>query len=141
MKRKICPSYQEPHSHVERLVLDSFDARVLAFLYEALSLPRYDTVQQVAAALSLCTPARFHELVQKVYKAAFSPRVRYSDPDQLEANERKSRMARLAPSDQKAKKARREDADIRPTGTEERVNHIRFIHIVETYKLLCHAIK
>ncbi|SMY18830.1 unnamed protein product [Zymoseptoria tritici ST99CH_1A5] len=140
MERKICPSFHAPHSHLERLTLDSFNARVLAFVYEEIDpvVPKRHVISNYIQALSA---DGFIGLVGKVYEKVFSPSARRLEPDAIEADTQKAKNSYSSKKQQGKKAKATEKAAARIDGNEERRNHVRFLHVVETYHMLSRAVK
>ncbi|SMQ45261.1 unnamed protein product [Zymoseptoria tritici ST99CH_3D7] len=118
----------------------SFDARVLAFVYEEIDpvVPKRHVISNYIQALSA---DGFMGLVGKVYEKVFSPSARRLEPDAIEADTQKAKNSYSSKKQQGKKAKATEKAAARIDGNEERRNHVRFLHVVETYYMLSRAVK
>ena len=140
IERKIYLLFYAPYSYLERLTLDSFNVRVLAFVYEEIDpvVPKRHVISNYIQAL---LADGFIGLVGKVYEKAFSPSARRLEPDAIKANTQKAKNSYSSKKQQGKKAKATKKVAARIDRNEERRNYVRFLYIVETYYILSRAIK
>ena len=142
--RRNIPREKAPFHYMEELILHSFDARVVAlFLLHIRNKCNIEADGEAEQYVRNLSPQQFLEHVEDIRIAAFSRDVcrdanqRTSDYSKPPANGRQP-AATSSSTDTSSSTA---DNQVPQSGDAEFFNHIRFLQVIDTYKLLKYAIK
>ncbi|KAF1817152.1 hypothetical protein P152DRAFT_9643 [Eremomyces bilateralis CBS 781.70] len=137
---------------MEEVIIHSFYARVICFVIEHVTGSFYPpNIEQLSTRLGGLSPAQFQSCLDAVYQQLFSADARAQSQDLPYEAEMQTLRNWLSPTAYKTisetippktfKKYAGSSLPQKRLGEIERINHLRFISIVEAYLTLRYAIK
>ena len=141
--RRNIPREKAPFHYMEELILHSFDARVVAlFLLHIRDKCNIEADGEAEQYVQNLSPQQFLEHVEDIRIAAFSRDV-CRDANQRTSDSEPPANGRqpAATSSSADTSSSTTDNQVPQSGDTEFFNHIRFLQVIDTYKLLKYAIK
>jgi hypothetical protein len=142
--RRNIPREKAPFHHMEELILQSFDARIVAlFLLHIRGKCNIEADGEVERYVRNLSPQQFLEHVEDIHTAAFSRDV-CRDANQYTSDHSEPPASACQPAATSSSTDTSSSAannQIPRSDDTEFFNHIRFLQVIDTYKLLKYAIK